>query len=125
MTTPAAPAIVIPSDAPPPVAGGKSGEGYDRCPTDGCREVDSFFRSYGKDTHGQEHADFFLYNADRRDGGCGTTWSRTTTTEAAQSEAKKYKPKWLTQDAARGRVYITSPNSDEYRDNYARIFGHD
>lgn len=118
-----APAIHIPTDAPPPVQGAKTGEGYDRCPTDGCKEVDSFWRSYGKDGKGQEHADFFLYNADRRDGGCGTTWSRTTSTEAAAAEKKKYKPKHLTQSADTGRSY--SLPSEQFRSNYERAFGHD
>lgn len=102
----------------------KSGENYDVCPVDQCLEVDLTYQSAGKDPKGQEYRDWSIFNADRRDGGCGATWSRTTAQGAVRDRAIGREPMLLTQSAAVGRTVHLPPQSQEYADNYERIFGH-
>src|SRR5215510_959988 len=67
----------------PPVNAKKDGDYYDTCPHDACMEVDALHRSEGEKTGPREaHHDWSIYNADVRKGGCGFTWTRTTSTGA-------------------------------------------
>lgn len=101
----------------------KSGEGYDRCPVDGCIETEHVHKNGGVDAHGGSHYDWFMYNADPRQGGCGATWTRDTAQGYRRNVARGIHPKYVTQSAETGRV-ISVP-SQTFQDNYARIFGHD
>jgi hypothetical protein len=106
---------------PPPV-GSKSGEGHDRCPLDGCLEVDAFYTVGGQDGHGNSQYDEWGFSADPRRGGCGAAWTRATAQGAARRAARGGETKYLTQTADRGRVY--SVPSEAFRARYAAIFGH-
>ena len=101
----------------------KDGDYYDRCPHDGCLEVDASHRSEGLQSGARESVhDWSIFSADLRAGGCGATWTRTTTTGAAKDRARGVEPANLTASAGKER-YVSVP-SDRYRDNYERIFGH-
>lgn len=102
----------------PPPDPSKGGEYYDRCVVDGCIEVDRSFKSGGKTSKGEEYLDWSMYSADRRAGGCGASWARTTR-QGAERDKDKYNPKWLTRSALRGTAY--SMPSDAYREGYDRI----
>jgi hypothetical protein len=94
----------------------KAGEFYDTCPHDGCLEVDASFRNEGTGDHEGAH-DWSIFSADRRKGGCGGVWSRTT----PQGQQRLGKPaNGLTSDALAERSYWIP--SQAYRDNYDRIF---
>jgi hypothetical protein len=130
------PAPVEGETAPPPAPGThiapvppanprKDGEYYDTCPSDGCIEVDRIHKmggTTGYDVGSQEYLDWSMFSADRRKGGCGTLWARTTR-QGAQMHAERGMgdPKWLT----RGATRTLSMPSQQYMDNYAAIFGHD
>ena len=66
--------------------------------------------------------DWSIFNADMREGGCGATWSRTTTTGAIKDRARGIEPLSLTASADKGR-FVSVP-TDAYRSNYEAIFGH-
>lgn len=115
--------IILKQNTPPPASTAKSGEYYDRCPHDGCVEVERSYKSGGRDGRKQEHLDWSMYHADPRKGGCGTSWTRDTKQGAERARQRGINPKWLTQAASTDRTTFTP--TDTYRDNYARIFGHD
>jgi len=101
----------------------KDGDYYDRCPEDGCLEVDAAHRSEGSQPGPREmYHDWSIFSADQRQGGCGATWTRTTTTGARKDRARGVEPANLTASAGKER-YVSVP-SDSYRNNYERIFGH-
>lgn len=101
----------------------KDGDYYDRCPHDGCLEVDAAHRSEGSQAGPREsYHDWSIFSADLRAGGCGSVWSRTTTTGAARDRARGVEPAHLTASADKERV--VSVPSQAYRDNYEAIFGH-
>lgn len=99
----------------------KDGDYYDRCPVDGCIEVDRVHKIGGHDGKA-EHLFASIFSADMRQGGCGALWSRTT----PQGEERYHKdkalgdPKWRTRSGTR----TMSLPSEQYMDNYERIFGH-
>lgn len=103
----------------PPPNLAKSGEGYDRCPLDGCIEVDHSHKNGGVDGHGGSHYDWFMYNADPRKGGCGATWTRDTPQGYARNTAKGVNPMYQTTSGEVGRV-ISVP-SPAFREGYDRI----
>lgn len=103
----------------------KDGDYYDRCPADGCLEVDAAHRSEGTG-HGERVEsvhDWSIFNADQREGGCGATWTRTTTTGIARDEQHGRQSANPTASAGKGR--FTSVPSDAFRDRYALAFGHE
>jgi hypothetical protein len=102
----------------------KDGDYYDRCPADGCLEVDAAHRSEGAQAGPREaYHDWSIFSADQRQGGCGATWTRTTTTGVRKDAARGVQSANLTASATRERS-ISVP-SDAYRDHYAAIFGHE
>jgi hypothetical protein len=106
----------------PPANPHKDGDYYDRCPSDGCLEVDAQHRSEGDKTGPREqYHDWSIYNANRKAGGCGFTWTRTTNTGAERDRRRGVEPRWLTRSAA--DRYLSVP-SDTFRSNYEAIFGH-
>jgi len=107
----------------PPANATKDGDYYDRCPQDGCMEVDALHRSEGNLAGPREqHHDWSIFNADVRTGGCGFTWTRTTSSGAERDHDLGREPRWKTASAGSGR--FTSVPSDAYRTNYERAFGH-
>jgi len=107
----------------PPVNAKKDGDYYDTCPHDACMEVDALHRSEGEKTGPREaHHDWSIYNADVRKGGCGFTWTRTTSTGAERDHSLGRESRWRTRSAGSER-FVSVP-SDAFRDNYERIFGH-
>lgn len=116
-------AIITPKAEVAPINTAKSGDGYDRCPHDGCIEVEPTHVNGGIDTKREEYRNWFMYSADRRRGGCGGAWTRTTKQGRAHDAQSGVDSRWLTKDAATERSY--SMPSDQYRDNYAAVFGHD
>jgi hypothetical protein len=107
---------------PPPNAH-KDGDYYDRCPQDGCVEVDALHRSEGAQA-GQREAthDWSIFNADRTHGGCGYTWTRTASTGVERDHRLGRESRWRTRSAGTER-YLSAP-SEAYRSNYEAIFGH-
>lgn len=103
----------------------KDGEGHDRCPVDGCIEVDSSWRTGGhSQRHGRKDAEYLhweVFSADPRKGGCGVPWTRTTSQGKAQRDARGLPTGMLTRAAQAGRVM--SVPSEAYRANWARAFG--
>jgi hypothetical protein len=106
----------------PPANAAKDGDYYDRCPSDGCMEVDALHRSEGSKPGPRESVhDWSIFNADVRHGGCGFTWTRTATGGVDKDHALGRESRWKTRAA--GRERFTSVPSDAYRDNYDRAFG--
>src|SRR6516225_9137347 len=102
----------------------KDGDYYDVCPHDGCLEVDAAYRSEGSQAGAREMVhDWSIFSADRRQGGCGATWTRTTTTGARKDAARGVQSANLT--ASAGRERSISVPSQAYRDHYAAVFGHE
>lgn len=98
----------------------KSGEYYDRCPHDGCLEVDRKYKNGGRTIgKGEEYLNWSMYNADPRKGGCGYTWARTTPQGVAEDRSRGVNPKWGTASAERGRSY--SLPTDQFRENFDAI----
>lgn len=102
----------------------KDGDYYDRCPSDGCLEVDAMHRSEGNQAgHMREqYHDWSIYNADVRSGGCGAVWTRTTSTGQQRDAARGVRSLNLTASAGKGR-YVSVP-TEAYRSKYEAIFGH-
>lgn len=101
----------------------KDGDYYDRCPHDGCLEVDAAHRSEGLQAGPREaYHDWSIFSADLRQGGCGATWTRTTTTGAAKDHARGVEPANLT--ASAGKQRSVSVPSQAFSRNYEAIFGH-
>lgn len=103
----------------------QGGDGYSRCPEDGCKQVDRSFKNGGVDSKGQQHLSWEMFSADRREGGCGAVWAAETQQGAKDAEKQGRDPRWLTYSAATGRSYSLAPTSDQYAENYRRAFGHD
>lgn len=101
------------------VSAAKDGEGHDRCPVDGCIDVDRSFKSGGKDGKGEHHLSWEMFSADPRKGGCGVPWTRTTRQGQAADEARGVQSRFLTRSAQAQRT--TSIGSDTFRANYERI----
>jgi hypothetical protein len=103
----------------------KDGDYYDRCPADGCLEVDAAHRSEGTGHGGtvEQYHDWSIFNASAREGGCGATWTRTTTTGQEKDHAHGRQSLNLTASAGKGR-FVSAP-SDQFRDRYALAFGHE
>lgn len=107
----------------------KDGDFYDRCPVDGCLEVDYSARNEGDGGVGKEHEghresahEWSIFSADRRLGGCGAAWTRTNQTGVERYNALGKQPVGLTSSAETERTYFLP--TDAYRDQYERIFGH-
>jgi hypothetical protein len=101
----------------------KDGDYYDRCPHDGCLEVDASHRSEGQPSGVREaFHDWSIFSADRRSGGCGATWTRTTSTGAEKDRARGVEPLNLTASAGKER-YVSVPTA-AFREHYEAIFGH-
>jgi hypothetical protein len=113
--------IKVDGGTPPRANEAKEGDYCDVCPVHGGEEVEAKFKSGGVDNRGHEYRDFSIYSSDLRDGGCGDTWSRTTAQGRERDNALGREPMQLTRGAT--RAYSTP--SEQFRDNYARIFGHD
>lgn len=93
---------------------------HDRCPNDGCLDVERSFKNGGKTIKkGEEYANWSMYNADPRRGGCGTSWARTTKQGVAEDQSKGVNPKWLTDSAQTGRSF--SLPSEQFRENWDHI----
>lgn len=117
-------AIITSKEEVAPANTSKEGIDYDRCPHDGCIEVEPTYKHGGITARGkQEYRNWSMYSADRRKGGCGMPWTRTTEQGRQRDHANNLDTRWLATSAAKGRHY--SMPSDEYRDNYAKVFGHD
>jgi hypothetical protein len=100
------------------------GDWYDRCPDDGCVEVEANFRSHGtgtSDLHTSQQ-EWATFNADRRQGGCGFNWSRTNATGIARDAARGVLSARPTRAAQIERSFSTP--SAAYQANYEAIFGH-
>ena len=112
-------AVVIKTDDPHdhPLSE-REGEYYDTCT--GCdREVERSYKFGGVDGKGEEYLFWSMYSCDRRDGGCGNAWSRTTPQGVARDQSRGINPKWPTKAAASGRSYFSGLREDDYD----RIFG--
>lgn len=105
----------------PPTNPHKDGDYYDRCPQDGCMEVDALHRSEGSQSGVREqHHDWSIFNADARQGGCGFTWTRTASSGVEKDHTLGRESRWRTRSA--GSERFTSVPSDAYRNNYDRAF---
>jgi hypothetical protein len=105
----------------PPANASKDGYHYDQCPNPDCgaRDIEPFFKIGGGEGSG-EHQHAALYVHDRRKGGCGMNWHRTTREGLEKDHARGKTPKWVTGSVQRGRSgYWSIPG-----DAYERIFGH-
>src|SRR5262249_13847706 len=83
------------------------GDFYDRCPADGCLEVDAAHRSEGRPTGALREGahEWSIYSADLRQGGCGAVWSRTNASGQARDAARGIQSANLTSAAAASRSY--------------------
>jgi hypothetical protein len=108
----------------PPANPHKDGEYYDTCPADACIEVDRIHKcggTTGFDVGSQEYLDWSMFSADRRKGGCGALWARTTRQGQELHDQRGMGPaKWLTRSATR----TLSVPSEKFMSEYERIFGH-
>ena len=75
----------------------------------------------GKSTRGENYLDAAFFHADRKEGGCGSNWVRTTKQGTARNHRKGINAKWPTRSALVG-AYIDVP-STAFRDNYDCVFG--
>ena len=107
----------------------KDGDYYDRCPNDGCLEVNYLARNegdggIGKETAGGREAanEWSIYSADRRQGGCGHLWTRTNQAGTERLHSRGKVPVGLTRAAEAARSY--SLPSEAYSAAWERIFGH-
>ena len=103
------------------MSGQGRGEVFDRCPQDGCIEVERSAKSGGVDSKGEQYLSWSTFTADKRKGGCGATWPRTTQQGLQERQAKGAytNTDYLTPSATVARVH--SAPSDAYRRNYDRI----
>ena len=113
--------IITEKTSSPPPADKKDGAFYDRCPSDGCLEVDRKYKNGGRDGKGEDYLNWSYFHADPREGGCGTTWTRTTKQGAERDRSRGVNPKWLTRDALVGS--FTMAPSEAYRFRYDHAFG--
>lgn len=108
--------------APPPNLTKENSLDYDRCVEDGCIEVEPVegTRIGGNIGKSDEHRLFSIFTADRRKGGCGTTWARSSQEQIADDQAKGIDSKWKVSSAVTGRVM--SVPSAAFTDNYDQAF---
>lgn len=99
-------------------------DGLSRCPRDQCIEVERQFKHGGTTIKkGEKYLNWEMYNADRKQGGCGTSWTVDTPQGVQEAEQQgRAKPRWVNEAAATGRSY--SMPSEAFSDAYERIFGH-
>jgi hypothetical protein len=94
------------------------GESHDHCPS--CdTDVEA------SDGFGGEHGTPRMWSQfvhDRKEGGCGAIWTRTTQYGLDRNTSRNAQTKWLTTGASAGRVY--SLPSKAYEDGWERIYGH-
>lgn len=95
------------------------GENHDHCPS--CETDREAVERFGGE-HGTPLM-WEQYSCDRRVGGCGAAWTRTTGYGQARNTERGQRTKWLSTGAAQGRVYSTP--SEAYRANYEKVFGHE
>lgn len=121
------PAIHIHGEGQTPLANaGKDGTDNDVCPVHGGPEVEPVHRiGYGIDGKGEEYMDGAIYNSDARFGGCGDTWGRKTKQGAERDHVHAPDSGAVTLTGGAKRTILLPPQSQEYADNYRRIFGHD
>lgn len=112
--------ILLERTTPPPPASKKDGDFYDRCPSDGCLEVDRSYKKGGTTGRGETYLDWSMYHADPRRGGCGTSWARTTKQGVEWDHKKGIDPKWKTRSAIIGSFQLST--SELYRRNYDCAF---
>jgi hypothetical protein len=93
-------------------------DAHARCPTDGCLDVEPLMAAHTGPK--AKDAPRTFYNADRRLGGCGTTWAEASAAAAHNDRQRGINPKHLKEEARIGRAYFLP--SDGYRENYDRIF---
>lgn len=93
----------------------------DRCPNDGCLEVDRQHKMGGKSPRGEVYHNWSIFHANPREGGCGATWSRTSKQGRAYDESHGVRSKHLTPEAVANREY--SVPSAAYSANWALAFG--
>lgn len=112
--------VVLPRSGPPPANAAKSGEGYDRCPADGCIEVERSFKHGGRNGRGELYSNWDMFVADPKKGGCGENWTRTTKQGVERDHRRGVNPKWKTRSAERGTY--TEIGTPGYRFNYDCAF---
>lgn len=110
-------------DKPLTPNGTKEGTDYDRCPVDGCIEVEKSWNTGGFSRKGGERRDEYkmweVYHADPRKGGCGTPWTRTTRQGLQMRQAQGKPVGMLTRAAAANRV--VSVPSEAFKRGYEQI----
>lgn len=95
--------------------------GVARCPNDGT-EIPLNYKWGSAPSSGDISSGIACH--DSRQGGCGMSFPVDSTQGVREAEARGDKPRTFVSDAAAtGRTY--SMPSDAFRDQYARIFGHD
>lgn len=95
--------------------------GVAHCPNDGT-EIPLNYKWGSGDSTGDLSSGIACH--DSRQGGCGLTIAVDSTQGVREAEARGDKPRtFVSEAAATGRSY--SLPSDTFRDNYARVFGHD
>lgn len=102
--------------------GAKDGSHYDNCinPECGKRDVDRKWKIGGSNPrNGEQHLHAAIYGCPPQDGGCGSTWTRTTPQGVAADAAKGVHSKWGTQAAQRART-VSIP-SDQFRERWSLI----
>jgi hypothetical protein len=114
-------ANIILDHGPPPANGAKDGTDYDRCPRDGCIEVEPNYRNGGRSPRGEEFFNWNIFSADPHRGGCGASWTRT----GRERYNKNMVGGTPTQYGVRAvdRQATVSVPSAAYQRNWARAFG--
>lgn len=95
------------------------GEGYDRCSS--CdKEVDAKFFSGGESQRAHGKAmDWSIFSCPPDEGGCGTSWSKTTRQGLAKRDAQGEITSGLTESALVQRAF--SAPSDRFKRNFEMI----
>ncbi len=97
----------------------REGDGVDLCPEDGCMEVEQIHHLGGVDNHGEDHHLWSMFSADRRQGGCGATWTRTTKEGQSYDHKRGINPQRLSHSAEVDRSYSLA--SDLYQERWEQI----
>ncbi len=100
-------------DHKPNVSPSHDGETHDRCPVDGCADVDAGYVLGGVAPQG-EYYRWAQYHAP-----CGVSWTRTGAQVAEERERRGLPVQYKTRSAERGRV--TSTPSRAFQQGYERI----
>jgi hypothetical protein len=104
------------------VSGSKEGTHYDNCPNEACgkRDVERKWKIGGTSQRtGENYLNAAIYGCPPQDGGCGSTWTRTTRQGVAHDATRGVRSKWGTQDVQRDRT--VSVPSEQFRANYSKI----